>query len=193
MTSVWTTNLNCCFNDTEKALTSFFCLIYVKLLTKVIFPQGISVEVVHMCQLLKGSQKMQHCVPLAHSTTQMLAHVLLASTAPLVQQNPRNALQVPLVMRPNCPQWNNARTVLLGNTVESSTWLNPQDPAERGTTAHQEHHELTGLSVLLEPFALMELTNLNCAPMGHLGTSLKGCPSMIALTAPQGITAKVLD
>lgn len=136
---------------------------------------------------------MQHCVPLAHSTTQMLAHVLLASTALLVQQSPRNALQAPLVMRPNDPQLNSARTVPLDSIVESTTWWNPQDPAERGTTAPREHQELTGLSALLVHFALMELMNRNCVLMGHLGTLLKGCPLMTALTAPLDITAKVLD
>lgn len=136
---------------------------------------------------------MQHCVPLAHSTTQMLAHVLLAFTALLVQQSPRNALQAPLVMRPNDPQLNSARTVPLDSIVESTTWWNPQDLAERGTTAPREHQELTGLSALLVHFALMELLNLSCVLMGHLGTSLKGCPLMTALTAPLDITAKVLD
>ena len=135
---------------------------------------------------------MQHCVLLAHLTTQMLAHALLASTALLVQRNPRNALQAPLVMRPNAPQLNSARTVLLVSIAESSTWWNPQDPAEKGTTVPREHQELTGLSALLAHFASMELTNLNCVLMGHLGTLLPGCLLMIALTAPQDITAKVL-
>lgn len=136
---------------------------------------------------------MQHCVPLAHSTTQMLAHVLLASTALLVQQSLRNALQAPLVMRPNAPQLNSARTALLGSTVGSSTWWSPQDPAGRGTTAPQGHQGLTGLSALLVPSVSMELMNPNRVPMGHSGTSPKGCLLMTALTAPQGITAKASD
>lgn len=136
---------------------------------------------------------MLHCVPQAHSTTRMLVLVLLASSALLVQQNPRSALQAPLVMRPNVPQLNSARTVRLECIVESSTWWSLQDSAERGITALQGHQELTGLNALLVPIALMGLMSLNCVPMGHLGTSLKGCPLMIALTALLGITAKMLD
>ena len=136
---------------------------------------------------------MQHYVPQAHSTTQMQVLVLLGSTALLVQQNLRSALQAPLVMRPNCRQLNSAKTAQLESTVESSTWWSLQDSVERDITVLQERQGLTGLNALLVPIALMGLLNLNCVPMGLLETSLKGCPLMIALTALLGITAKALD
>ena len=166
---------------------------FKSLIRSVVLTQGISVEVVHLCPLQKVSRKMQHCVPQAHSTTLMLVLVLLGSTALLVQQNLRSALQAPSVMRPNCRQLNNARTVHLEIIVESSTWWSLQDYVERDITVRQGHQGLTGLNALLVPIALMVLLNLNCVPMGLLGTSLKGCLLRIALAALLGITAKVLD
>ena len=119
----------------------------------VVFSQGISVEVVHLCPLRKVFWKMQHCVPQAHLTTQMLVLVLLVSTALSVQQNLRSALQAPLVMRPNFPHLNSVRTARLESIVESSTWLSLQDSAEKDITALQGHQELTGLNVQLVPIA----------------------------------------
>lgn len=96
---------------------------------------------------------MQHCVPQAHSTTQMLVLVLPVSTALSVQQNLRSALQAPSVMRPNFPHLNSVRTARLESIVESSTWLSLQDSAEKDIIALLGHQELTGLNVQLVPIA----------------------------------------
>jgi len=50
----------------------------------------------------------------------------------------------------------------------------------------------TRLSVLLEDIALKERMSLYYVQMEHLGASLREYLSMIALTAPRDITAKVL-